>query len=167
MEEKEEIYSELYSVLNLLGKSYIEKLPKQLYQLIENSRNPNYLPKYSFNEPLVNQNINKKTISMLALIDLNYWRKDNTEKQELVDILNRNKKMVDEYQSIKYNTDNLFKNVFDLSNSKYCINYYYTLRCNIVHRGKSSHSHIDLLMEATEDLLNIFEYMLEDAFGEE
>ena len=110
MEEKEEIYSELYSVLNLLGKSYIEKLPKQLYQLIENSRNPNYLPKYSFNEPLVNQNINKKTISMLALIDLNYWRKDNTEKQELVDILNRNKKMVDEYQSIKYNTDNLFKN---------------------------------------------------------
>ena len=110
MEEKEEIYSELYSVLNLLGKSYIEKLPKQLYQLIENSRNPNYLPKYSFNEPLVNQNINKKTISMLALIDLNYWRKDNTEKQELVDILTRNKKMVDEYQSIKYNTDNLFKN---------------------------------------------------------
>ena len=110
MEEKEEIYSELYSVLNLLGKSYIEKLQKQLYQLIENSRNPNYLPKYSFNEPLVNQNINKKTISMLALIDLNYWRKDNTEKQELVDILNRNKKMVDEYQSIKYNTDNLFKN---------------------------------------------------------
>lgn len=110
MEEKEEIYSELYSVLNLLGKSYIEKLPKQLYQLIENSRNPNYLPKYSFNEPLVNQNINKKTISMLALIDLNYWRKDNTEKQELVDILNRNKKTVDEYQSIKYNTDNLFKN---------------------------------------------------------
>ncbi len=109
MEEKEEIYSELYSVLNLLGKSYIEKLPKQLYQLIENSRNPNYLPKYSFNEPLVNQNINKKTISMLALIDLNYWRKDNTEKQELVDILNRNKKMVDEYQSIKYNYDNLFK----------------------------------------------------------
>lgn len=110
MEEKEEIYSELYSVLNLLGKSYIEKLPKQLYQLIENSRNLNYLPKYSFNEPLVNQNINKKTISMLALIDLNYWRKDNTEKQELVDILNRNKKTVDEYQSIKYNTDNLFKN---------------------------------------------------------
>ena len=110
MEEKEEIYSELYSVLNLLGKSYIEKLQKQLYQLIENSRNPNYLPKYSFNEPLVNQNINKKTISMLALIDLNYWRKDNTEKQELVDILNRNKKTVDEYKSIKYNTDNLFKN---------------------------------------------------------
>ena len=109
MEEKEEIYSELYSVLNLLGKSYIEKLPKQLYQLIENSRNPNYLPKYSFNEPLVNQNINKKTISMLALIDLNYWRKDNTEKQELVDILNRNKKTIDEYQSIKYNNDNLFK----------------------------------------------------------
>ena len=109
MEEKEEIYSELYSVLNLLGKSYIEKLPKQLYQLIENSRNPNYLPKYSFNEPLVNQNINKKTISMLALIDLNYWRKDNTEKQELVDILNRNKKTIDEYQSIKYNYDNLFK----------------------------------------------------------
>ena len=76
------------------------------------------------------------------------------------------RKSLKHYRPI-YNTDNLFKNVFDLSNPKYCINYYYTLRCNIVHRGKSSFKDIGLLMEATEDLLNIFEYMLEDAFGEE
>ena len=103
---------------------------------------------------------------------LRYYRKKEHESREELS----NEKVFREALSIYaggkhyrpiYNTDNLFKNVFDLSNPKYCINYYYTLRCNIVHRGKSSFKDIGLLMEATEDLLNIFEYMLDDAFGEE
>lgn len=68
---------------------------------------------------------------------------------------------------ILYTTDDLSQRVFDLENPKYCINYYYTLRCNIVHRGKTSMSDIDLLEEATRDLLNIFEYILEDTFNGE
>lgn len=65
-----------------------------------------------------------------------------------------------------YTTDDLSKREFDLDNPKYCINYYYTLRCNIVHRGKTSMSDTDLLRQATIDLLNIFEYILEDTFNE-
>ena len=66
-----------------------------------------------------------------------------------------------------YTTDDLTKREFDINDPKYCINYYYTLRCNIVHRGKSSIHDVSLLEQATKDLLNIFEYILEGTFNEE
>lgn len=71
-----------------------------------------------------------------------------------------------EHRSV-FNTEQLFENKFDMDNPKHCINYYYTLRCNIVHRGKSSMRDIDMLEQATRELLDIFEYMLDDAFREE
>ena len=32
------VYSEVYEILNILGKKYIDKLPKDLYNLIDESR---------------------------------------------------------------------------------------------------------------------------------
>ena len=72
----------------------------------------------------------------------------------------------EEYRPI-FSTDDLLKRSFDVSNPKYCINYYYTLRCNIVHRGKSSIRDVHLLKKATEDLLEIFQHILDETFAEE
>ena len=66
-----------------------------------------------------------------------------------------------------YTTDDLIKRTFNTEDPKYCINYYYTLRCNIVHRGKTSYDDIYMLEEATNELLNIFKYILKDTFDEE
>lgn len=66
-----------------------------------------------------------------------------------------------------YTTDDLSSKKFDLENPKYCLNYFYTLRCNIVHRGKTSFRDVQLLEQATRDLLNIFEYILENTFNED
>ncbi|MDO5849906.1 MAG: hypothetical protein Q4P14_01710 [Methanobacteriaceae archaeon] len=65
-----------------------------------------------------------------------------------------------------FSTDDLTPREFDIKKPKYCINYYYTLRCNIVHRGKTSYNDIYLLEQATEELLNIFEYILKNTFNE-
>ena len=65
-----------------------------------------------------------------------------------------------------FSTDDLIRRSFDVSNPKYCINYYYTLRCNIVHRGKTSIRDLRLLKKATADLLKIFEYILDETFSE-
>ena len=70
-----------------------------------------------------------------------------------------------EYRPI-FSTDDLIRRSFDVSNPKYCINYYYTLRCNIVHRGKTSIRDLRLLKKATADLLKIFEYILDETFSE-
>ena len=37
-----EIYSEVYSILNLLGDNYISRLPKKIYEIIENKRDFDY-----------------------------------------------------------------------------------------------------------------------------
>ena len=66
-----------------------------------------------------------------------------------------------------YTTDDLTERKFKIDEPKWCINYYYTLRCNIVHRGKTSIKDIRLLEQATNDLFNIFEYILKDTFNEE
>ena len=76
----------------------------------------------------------------------------------------KNKKV---YRKI-YTTDSLVERNFNTNKPKWCINYYYTLRCNIVHRGKSNVGRdLGLLKKATEDLLDIFEYILENTFKEE
>ena len=70
------------------------------------------------------------------------------------------------YRSI-FTTDDLTRREFDINNPKYCMNYFYTLRCNIVHRGKSNFKDVDMLYQATWDLLDIFEYILKETFNEE
>ena len=65
-------------------------------------------------------------------------------------------------------TDKLDPRSFVKNKPDWCINYYYTLRCNIVHKGKTSTLRDNPLLEqATEDLLNIFEYILYETFNEQ
>ena len=45
----QEMYSEVYSILNLLGNSYIEKLPKSLFKMIEEEKSSTYNPQYREN----------------------------------------------------------------------------------------------------------------------
>lgn len=107
--ETKEIYSELYQVLKLLGNEYIDKLPKSLFNMIEEKRNMHYNPKYTENIPLNKQNIKKETISILALLHLNYWCENEKEKYELNQILKNNEIRHQDELRKKYNGDNIFK----------------------------------------------------------
>ncbi len=105
-----EIYSEVYQVLNLLGNDYIDKLPTSLINMLKEKREVNYNSQYTDNIPLNEQNIKKETMSIIVLLYLNYWCKDENEKLEVKNILKENE---DKYQMKlreKYNPDNIFKN---------------------------------------------------------
>ena len=104
-----EIYSELYGVLILLGDEYINKLPNDLINLIIKKRDISYNPQYVDDMPLNKQNIKKETISLIALLHLNYWCEGEEEKNQIEYLLKKNE---EEYQNKlrdKYNPDNLFK----------------------------------------------------------
>lgn len=89
-----------------------------------------------------------------------------SEDDLFIDAL-KNVKNTKVYRKI-YTTDSLVERNFNTNKSKWCINYYYTLRCNIVHRGKSNVGRdLGLLKKATKDLLDIFEYILKNTFKEE
>ena len=72
-ENTKKVYSEVYQVLNVLGDEYIRRLPKSLYNMLEEKRDTTYNPKYRDEITLDMQNINKESLNILALLQFNYW----------------------------------------------------------------------------------------------
>lgn len=105
-----EIYSEVYQVLNLLGNEYIDKLPTSLINMLKEKREINYNPQYTDDIPLNEQNIKKETISIIVLLYLNYWCKDDNEISEVKNILKENENKYQVELREKYNPDNIFSN---------------------------------------------------------
>ncbi len=88
---KEKIYSEVYAVLHMLGNKYIEKVPHGLMEIIENRRDITYNPIYVSSVSIEEQGISRDSLSMIALIHLNYWCDSELEKSELKKVLSINK----------------------------------------------------------------------------
>ena len=103
-----EIYSEVYSVLKILGKKYIDKIPNSLYNMIQENKLETYNPTYTLETDLNEQNIKRESISMIALMHLNYWCNSENEKNELKKIFKENDGKYKERIREKYNPDNLF-----------------------------------------------------------
>lgn len=83
------VYSEVYEILNILGKKYIDKLPKDLYNLIDESRDKNIVVKIDGNNSIKNQNISNEAIEFICLLNLKYWSTAK-EAEELIKIYNAN-----------------------------------------------------------------------------
>lgn len=109
-ENTKKVYSEVYQVLNILGNEYIRKLPKSLYNMLEEKRDTTYNPKYTDEIAFDMQNIKKESLNILALLHFNYWCNSYEEKLELQNILEENEKIHKENLRKKYNPENIFKN---------------------------------------------------------
>lgn len=98
-------YAEVDEILNLLEDYYIEKVPEKVRNFFREERDKNYMPKIDVDIPLTEQNLKRETMVLLAILKLNYWCKDENEKQAFLNELDENER---EYEE-KYHTDNLFK----------------------------------------------------------
>ncbi len=105
----EEIYSEVYQVLNLLGNQYIDKLPNSLFNMLKEKRNISYTPKYIQDIPLNKQNIKKETLAIIVLLHLNYWCENEEEMLQLKQMLKNNEDRYQQEIRNKYNPDDIFK----------------------------------------------------------
>ena len=91
MDQKtKEMYSEVYSILNMLEDDYINKLPSSLANMIKEEKIASYNPQYDVTVSLDKQNIKRETLSMIALLHLNYWCKSEEEKEELRNLFKYN-----------------------------------------------------------------------------
>ena len=102
-------YSEVYEVLGILGKNYINKLPSSLYKKIIKEKSDQYRPEYISITTIENQNIKKEAIAMIALLHLKYWCNSNEEKIKLKKLFQNNEKKYQNELRKKYNPDDLFK----------------------------------------------------------
>lgn len=105
-------YSEVYQIVNMMEKIYLDKIPKNVLDFLDEARDKEYQPIIEINKPLNEQKLQRYTMVLLAILDLNYWCDSEEEKQELLDMFNRNTEIKIKQQKeleIKYNPDNLFK----------------------------------------------------------
>ena len=107
--EAKQIYSEVYEILNILGYSFISKLPNSLYNMIKEKRDIYYEPKYNKEKSFSEQSVKKETISILALLHLNYWCENEKEKTDLNNLFKQNEDKYQEELRQKYNPDKIFE----------------------------------------------------------
>ncbi len=105
-----EAYAEVDSILELMDSKYIMEIPKQLRQMFKDKKAINYNKKIVANKPLQEQELSSETLEILAVLNYNYWCKDEVKKKELLDLYYKNDLKKEKESREKYNPDNIFKN---------------------------------------------------------
>ena len=103
-----EMYSEVYGILKALGNKYIDKLPKTVLKVITECKEENYNPEYSMSIPLKEQDINRKSLAMIALLHYNYWCETEEDRVKLKNILETNEEKHQKEMKEKYSNDKIF-----------------------------------------------------------
>ena len=68
----EKVYSEIFSILKMLGKKYINSIPQEIINVIENSMDKKYQPMYNIDN-ISNEKIRFETLSVIAYLNTEYW----------------------------------------------------------------------------------------------
>ena len=102
-------YTEVLLILSYMEQKYIDMIPKKLLELFNEEKDKNYQPNINPNISLAEQNLQRKTLALLAMLNLNYWCKDENEKKELLKMYSENDKKIEAEMRERYNPDNLFK----------------------------------------------------------
>lgn len=102
-------YSEVYAILEKMKPEYIDKIPNKFKTMIIEEMDKTYKPKIDINIPLKEQKITSKALTILAMINLNYWCTNDKHKSELIELYAKNDKIQEQRLKEKYNPDNIFK----------------------------------------------------------
>jgi hypothetical protein len=98
-------YSEVYEILNLMDSAYLDKIPDKVKDLITNERDKEFKTNITTDISLEKQGLQIDTLTVLAILYLNYWCESEQEKKELIELFNE----VDKTNAEKYSYDNIFK----------------------------------------------------------
>ena len=92
-------YSEIYEILNLMEEEYVNKVPQKLRDLFKMEKEDNFSVNINIDKPLENQNLQKDTLTILAVLCINYWSESDEEKQELIKLFRDVDKRNEEFYS--------------------------------------------------------------------
>lgn len=103
-------YSEIDEFIELLTVEEQNEIPKKLRNFFKEQKDNQYVKKINPNIPIKEQNLLEETLALIAMLNLQYWCKDEQEKERLKNIYAENERKYQEELREKYNPDNLFKN---------------------------------------------------------
>ena len=107
--DRREAYVEVLEILNHMEKQYVEKIPLKLREFFQENSSKEYKFHINLTIPLEENKLKENTLSILAMLNLNYWCENEEHKKELISKYNENEQKYQEKLRQKYNPDNLFK----------------------------------------------------------
>ena len=111
-----ETYSEICEFLGLIGTKYTSKIPNKLLKLFEDNKSEEYIPHINPHISIKEQSINEDTLTIIALLNLKYWCKDEKERQRLKSIYIENEKAYRKMLEEKYDSSDIFKSKESINN---------------------------------------------------
>lgn len=118
MKNNEIAYTEVDTILSLMDEKYINKIPKNLRGIFKEEKSFDYKPNIDPKKSLNEQNLQRETLVILAILSLNYWCESEEEKQKLIKAYSENEKKNETEIKEKYNPDYIFKNNIMLNREK-------------------------------------------------
>lgn len=106
--ERREAYVEVLEILDNMDSKYVKKIPKKLIQFFEANSSKEYKFQLVKNIPFEEQKLNNITISVLAMLNLNYWCKSEEHKKELLKKYYDNEMKYQEKIMEQYSTEKMF-----------------------------------------------------------
>ena len=109
-------YSEVDEFLGLLSEEQRNEVPKNLREFFKEEKDPTFFKNIDKYIPIKDQNLKEETLAIIALLNLQYWCKDEEEKKRLQMIYAQNEKRYQEALYQKYNPNDIFKKERESSN---------------------------------------------------
>ena len=103
-----EAYAEVDTILSFMDKELVEQIPEKLRKMFKKRNTKDLAKKINPNLPIEDQFLNEETLSILAVLNYNYWCKDEQKKAELLKKYAENENISQEKAREKYNPDNIF-----------------------------------------------------------
>lgn len=110
-------YSEVYIFLNMLGKSYIEKISNTVYETIKNNRDLSYKPNIQVVNGNINYEFSREALALISALNLQYFCNSEIEKHEYMKTYIENEKEEQERLRELYNPYKKFKKLENTTNT--------------------------------------------------
>ena len=109
-----EAYAEIDTILNYMDESYINQIPLKVRNTFKELKSKTYIKDIDPSIPLENQNLKRETITLLSVLNYNYWCTDENRKKEAVNLCNM---LIESPEGFLYTVDTQ-KKVFVLCGEK-------------------------------------------------
>lgn len=102
-------YSEIDEFSGLLTEEQRNEIPKKLREFFKEEKDKEYIKSINPSIPIKEQSLKEETLAIIALLNLQYWCKDEEEKNRLKAIYAQNEKKYQDMLYEKYNPNDIFK----------------------------------------------------------
>ena len=102
--------AEVDEILKQMDKQYQNRIPKKLRELIADNKEKNCNIVIIPNVPLTEQNISRKALSILSVINYNYWCIEEEQKERIIEKYKKNWAEKQEKLIELYNPNKIFEN---------------------------------------------------------